>query len=136
MAWFRRNKTAEESPVQATDEVKTVKTEGLFVKCPGCEKTFFKRDFEANLNVCPECGHHLRIGAVERLKHLLDDGRWEEIDAGISSVDALDFVDTKRYSDRLDGMRKRTGLNDAVVTGGDVPMVVLARSIEGFIKRG
>jgi acetyl-CoA carboxylase carboxyl transferase subunit beta len=134
MAWFRRSKTADESPVQTTDEVKTVKTEGLFVKCPGCEKTFFKKDFEANLNVCPECDHHLRIGAVERLRQLLDDGRWEEIDAGIASVDALDFVDTKRYTDRLDGMRKRTGLSDAVVTAvgrmDGRPVVIAAMDLD------
>jgi acetyl-CoA carboxylase carboxyl transferase subunit beta len=116
MAWFRRNKGDMEPPVKPTGEVKTVKTEGLFAKCPGCEGTFFKRDFEAKLNVCPECGHHLRIGAKERLRQLLDDGAWQEIDTGITSIDALDFVDTKRYSERLEGMRARTGLSDAVVT--------------------
>src|SRR6185369_8586206 len=72
MAWFRRNKGDLESPVQANAEVKTVKTEGLFVKCPGCDRTFFKRDFEAHLNVCPECGYHMRIGAKERLGHRFD----------------------------------------------------------------
>jgi acetyl-CoA carboxylase carboxyl transferase subunit beta len=134
MSWFRRNKNAEESPVQATDEVKTVKTEGLFAKCPGCERTFFKRDFEAKLNVCPECGYHLRVGAKERLRQLFDDGLWDEIGAGIASVDPLGFVDTKRYSDRLDGMRERTGLDDAVVTAvgrmGGRPVVVAAMDLE------
>jgi acetyl-CoA carboxylase carboxyl transferase subunit beta len=101
MAWFRRNKNVEEPPVQATAEAKTVKTEGLFAKCPGCERTFFKRDFEANLNVCPECGYHLRIGAKERLRQLFDDGAWQETDTEIASIDPLDFVDTKAYSDRL-----------------------------------
>jgi acetyl-CoA carboxylase carboxyl transferase subunit beta len=134
MAWFKRTKSAEESPVQATGEAKTVKTEGLFLKCPGCEKPSFKRDFEARMYVCPECGHHLRIGALERLRQLLDDGQWEEIDAGIRSVDALDFVDTKSYSARLDGMRERTGLNDAVVTAvgrmGGRRVVVAAMDLE------
>jgi acetyl-CoA carboxylase carboxyl transferase subunit beta len=116
MAWFRRNKTEEQSPVQSTDEVRRVKTEGLFVKCPGCDRTFFKKDFEEHLNVCPDCGYHMRIGAKERLRQLFDDGAYEEIDAGLMSVDALDFVDTKAYSDRLEAMRKRTGLSDAVVT--------------------
>ena len=63
MAWFRRKKETDVPTVQPDGEVKTVKTEGLFVKCPGCERTTFKRDFEANLNVCPDCGHHLRVGA-------------------------------------------------------------------------
>ncbi|HQR38307.1 MAG TPA: acetyl-CoA carboxylase, carboxyltransferase subunit beta [Blastocatellia bacterium] len=116
MAWFRRHKDAQEPPVQVEGEVKTVKTEGLFAKCPGCEHTLFKRDFDENLSVCPDCGHHLRIGAIERLQLLFDDGTYEETDAGISSVDPLHFVDTKGYEERLRGMEKRTGLKDAVVT--------------------
>jgi acetyl-CoA carboxylase carboxyl transferase subunit beta len=134
MAWFRRNKTADEPPVQASAEERTVKTEGLFLKCPGCEKTFFKREFEEKLNVCPECGFHLRIGALERLRQLFDDGQWEEIGHGLVSVDALGFVDTKRYSERLEGMRARTGLDDAVVTAvgrlGGRPIVVAAMDLE------
>jgi acetyl-CoA carboxylase carboxyl transferase subunit beta len=134
MAWFRRNKSVEESPVLQTDEVKTVKTEGLFVKCPGCERAFFKRDFEANQNVCPDCGFHMRIGAKDRLKLLFDDGAWEEIDTQISSVDALGFVDTKSYSERLVGMKARTGLSDAVVTAvgamGGRPVVIAAMDLD------
>ncbi len=116
MAWFRRTKNGEEPPVHPTVEAKTVKTEGLFVKCPGCDNTFFKRDFEAKLNVCPDCGYHMRIGAVERLRHLFDDGVWEEIDTNITTVDALDFVDTKPYGERLSSSRKRTGLSEAIVS--------------------
>ena len=110
MAWFRRNKTLEAPAPQPAGEEKTVKTEGLFVKCPGCDNTFFKREFEARLNVCPDCGFHMRIGARERLRQLLDDGAYEEIDAGITSIDALGFVDTKPDTARLDGMRARTAL--------------------------
>jgi acetyl-CoA carboxylase carboxyl transferase subunit beta len=116
MAWFRRNK--EKPAIEAADESeKTVKTEGLFARCDECGQTSFKKDFEAKLNVCPECGHHMRVGAVERLKQLFDDGKWEELDATMTSVDPLDFVDTKSYEDRLEAMRKRTGINEAVVTG-------------------
>ncbi len=134
MAWFRRNKNVQESPVHTTDEVKTVKTEGLFAKCPGCEKTFFKRDFEAKQNVCPECGHHLRIGARERLRQLFDEGIFDEIDTGITSVDPLDFVDTKSYSARLESMKAKTGLNDAVITAvgrmGGRAVVIAAMDLE------
>lgn len=116
MSWFRRNKDEQSLPVQVDDGAKTVKTEGLFAKCPGCEHTLFKRDFEENFNVCPDCGHHLRIGAIDRIKLLLDEGEYVEIDPNVSSVDPLGFVDTKAYHERLRGMIERTGLKDAVVT--------------------
>jgi acetyl-CoA carboxylase carboxyl transferase subunit beta len=134
MSWFRRNKDAKEPPVQIEGEIKTVKTEGLFAKCPGCEHTLFKRDFDENLNVCPDCGHHLRIGAIDRLKLLFDDGAFEETDTAIASVDPLNFVDTKRYDDRLRGMEKRTGLKDAVVTAvgkmGGLRVVIASMELE------
>ena len=132
MAWFRRNKG--DVPQSDVDEEKTVKTEGLFAKCPGCGQTSFKKDFEEKLNVCPECGHHLRVGAFERLRQLFDDGVYEELDAEITSVDPLDFVDTKSYADRLEAMRKRTGLNDAVLTGigamGGKQVVIAAMELD------
>jgi acetyl-CoA carboxylase carboxyl transferase subunit beta len=133
-SWFQRNRTQRPvGPDTTSTGEKTVKTEGLFLKCAGCDHTFYKKDFEENLRVCPECGHHLRVGARDRLDMMLD-GEWEEIDGGLVSTDPLHFEDTKKYSDRLADLRKRTGLNDAVVTArgrlGGRPVVVAAMDLE------
>jgi acetyl-CoA carboxylase carboxyl transferase subunit beta len=113
MSWFRRkDKPGPSDP----GEQRTVRTEGLFIKCPNCEHSLFKREVEENLNVCPKCGYHFRIGAYERLAMTLDDGQWEEeMDTGLSSTDPLEFVDTKAYRTRLEDMQKSTGLLDAML---------------------
>jgi acetyl-CoA carboxylase carboxyl transferase subunit beta len=133
--WFRRNKSDTSVDLNLDDdEVKTVKTEGLFEKCPGCEQTFYKKDLNVNLRVCAECGHHLRIGARERLRLLLDDARWDEIDTRLEATDPLHFVDTKSYDARLTETRARTGLSDAVVSAlgriGDRPVVIAAMDLD------
>jgi acetyl-CoA carboxylase carboxyl transferase subunit beta len=113
MTWFKR-KGQPERPDD--NEERTVRTEGLFVKCPGCEEMLLKREVDENLNVCPRCGHHNRISAAERLKLTLDDDHWDELDAGLSSNDPLHFVDTKSYRARLRQMQEATGLKDALIT--------------------
>jgi len=114
MSWFKK-KDRPKRPDES--EERTVRTEGLFVKCQGCEDMLLKREVEENLSVCPRCGHHNRINAVERLNLTLDDGEWEELDAGLSSTDPLNFVDTKTYRKRLRSMQENSGLLDALVTG-------------------
>ena len=113
MSWFKRkDKPKHVDP----GEEKTVRTEGLFVKCPGCEQMLFKREVEENLNVCPKCDYHNRINARERLQMTFDDAKWIEHDAGLASTNPLRFVDTKSYSDRLKAMQKKTGVLDAIIT--------------------
>jgi acetyl-CoA carboxylase carboxyl transferase subunit beta len=114
MPWFKKK----DQPRRPDDnEERTMRTEGVFVKCEGCEEMLFKRELEENLNVCPRCNHHGRIGAIERLKLTLDDEQWEELDAGLVSPDPLNFVDSKSYRARLREMRERTRHLDALVTG-------------------
>jgi acetyl-CoA carboxylase carboxyl transferase subunit beta len=115
MSWFKRKDNAIE-PVP-NDEERTVKTEGLFSKCPGCEQTLFKREIEDNLNVCPGCGYHHRIKAADRLKMTLDDSQWNELDPGLYATDPLGFSDTKPYRERLAVTQKSTGILDALITG-------------------
>jgi acetyl-CoA carboxylase carboxyl transferase subunit beta len=113
MAWFKREKKAIE---QATPpEERKVRTEGLWVKCESCGTIVFRKDLEANLLVCPKCGFHFKMNAKQRLEMLLD-GRWTEHDAGMTSTDPLQFVDTKPYAQRLKEARKKLGMNDAVIT--------------------
>ena len=88
--------------IQQTDpsERRTV-PEGLWFKCPACETVLYKTDLEQNLNVCPKCSHHHRIGARARLDGFLDpEGRYE-IGQEVLPVDALKFKDSKRYPERL-----------------------------------
>lgn len=108
--------------IQPTDpsERRTV-PEGLWTKCPTCETVLYKSDLEANLNVCPKCGHHNRIGARARLDAFLDaEGRYE-IGQEVLPVDALKFKDSKKYTDRIKVAMEATGETDAlVVMGGSV----------------
>jgi acetyl-CoA carboxylase carboxyl transferase subunit beta len=130
MSWFKKRGQPERPDA---GEERTVRTEGLFVKCDLCEEMLLKREVDENLGVCPRCGHHHRISAVERLKLTLDDGEWKELDAGLSSTDPLGFVDTKSYRKRLGDMQESTGLLDALITAegriGGRPAIVCAMEL-------
>jgi acetyl-CoA carboxylase carboxyl transferase subunit beta len=89
----------------------------LWTQCPTCATMLFNKQLDKNLRVCTTCGHHFRLSAAARIEQLLDGGTWVEHDAGLRSVDALGFVDTKSYPDRLDAARLATGMGDAAVWG-------------------
>jgi acetyl-CoA carboxylase carboxyl transferase subunit beta len=89
--------------------------EGLWSKCSVCETVLYRADLEKNLNVCPKCSHHNRLGARERLDLTLDPGGRYEIGTQIGPVDFLKFVDSKRYTERLEQAQKDTGEDDALV---------------------
>ena len=111
MAWFKRAR----KPIAAAKDKTSRVPEGLWVKCPGCEQVIYNKDLTTNLNVCPKCGHHFRIGAADRLRMLFDDGTFTEYDKGLVSTDPLKFTDTKPYRTRLESSIEATGLKDAVV---------------------
>jgi acetyl-CoA carboxylase carboxyl transferase subunit beta len=105
--------------------------DNLWHKCPGCEQMLFYRELEANLHVCRNCGHHLRIGAERRLRILFDEGAFTRIELPRTPVDPLRFRDRRRYSDRLKEMQAALGpRSDALVVAhgriGGVPAVVAA----------
>ena len=128
MAWFKRNnsKIVEITPANE----RTVRTEGIFTKCENeeCGATLYKKDLHANQNVCPQCNYHFRLSARERLELLFDDGEYEELFEDVSPVDALGFVDSTPYSERIKKSQKATGLKDAVIIGegkiGERPVVI------------
>ncbi|MEM1058201.1 MAG: acetyl-CoA carboxylase, carboxyltransferase subunit beta [Verrucomicrobiota bacterium] len=91
--------------------------EGLFTKCPACSEIIFNKELEENQMVCSHCGHHGAIRAHKRLTTLLDKGSFEETDAGMTSVDVLEFTGATSYSERLATYQKKTGVHEAVVTG-------------------
>lgn len=92
--------------------------DGLWVKCPSCSKTVFKRLVEERLETCPECGHHFPMPADRRVASLADPDTWQEWDANLTSSDPLGFVDSKPYPERIQQNMAKTGLKDAVTTGG------------------
>jgi acetyl-CoA carboxylase carboxyl transferase subunit beta len=91
--------------------------EKLWTRCPSCSEQLFNKQLEKVLNVCPSCGHHFRLTANARLGQLLDEGTFEERDAGLASQDPLGFVDQKAYPDRLAAAQLATGLRDAALWG-------------------
>jgi acetyl-CoA carboxylase carboxyl transferase subunit beta len=94
--------------------------EGIWVKCPACETVLYKTDLEKNINVCPKCAHHHRIGARARLDSFLDaEGRFE-IGQEVIPVDALKFKDSKKYPERLKDALENTGETDALIVMGGV----------------
>jgi len=115
MSWFKRDKPPGENLPIVEDKDRHVRTEGLWQKCEGCRQITWKKDLEANWNVCPKCGRHSQIDALTRLRLLLDDGEYTEFDADMRSSDPLKFVDSKRYCDKLVAAERATKLPEAVV---------------------
>jgi acetyl-CoA carboxylase carboxyl transferase subunit beta len=120
MAWFEK---IVPSRIKTERRSRSV-PEGLWIKCAACDAPLYRAELERNLHVCPKCGHHMRIGARERLQRFLDPDTGTEIGAGIRPEDPLRFRDSKRYKDRLSAAQKNTGEQDA--------LVVLAGALEGM----
>src|SRR5215471_1997672 len=110
MAWFKKVR----KPIEPQAKKESRVPEGLWVKCPSCGEVIYNKDLAATLSVCPKCGHHFRIGAIERLRTLFD-SEWVEYDIDLRSTDPLTFVDTKPYRKRLESTIASTGMKDAVV---------------------
>ncbi|MEZ6243071.1 MAG: acetyl-CoA carboxylase, carboxyltransferase subunit beta [Phycisphaerales bacterium] len=91
--------------------------EGLWLRCPGCAQLIYRRQMEANLHVCPECGHHFRIGAEERVRQLTDPGSFTEMYKELGPGDPLKFRDLKAYPERVRAEQIRTGQTDACIAG-------------------
>ncbi len=127
MAWFsKKSKRIEAVP----PEERVVNTQNVFVKCEGCEAHLFTGELEDALQVCKHCNHHFRIGARERLRMLFDDAKFEELDGEVISIDPLEFVDSKPYSERIALAKESSGLPEAVINGrgtvGDHPVLAAA----------
>lgn len=115
MSWFRRDKPKIEG--QEGDEEQTVKTEGIFVKCPDCDSALYKRELTDSHEVCTHCGYHFRFSAVDRLKDLFDDGRYQKLDEEVTSGDPLGFIDSKPYKERIEQAKGVSELPEAIISG-------------------
>lgn len=112
MAWFSRSKEN-----ILTDTKRKEIPDGMWTKCDKCGEIIHKMQLHSNAHTCPKCNYHFRISGIEYINILIDDGTFVEINADMVSVDHLNFVDTKKYSDRINGLIKKTGLKDAIRTG-------------------
>jgi acetyl-CoA carboxylase carboxyl transferase subunit beta len=112
MPWFSKKSKRIET---VRPEERVVKTENVFVKCDGCEAHLYKGELDDAQQVCKHCGYHFRIGARERLAMLYDEGKFEELDAEVISIDPLDFVDSKPYPERLTQAKSSSGLPEAII---------------------
>lgn len=92
--------------------------DGLWIKCDGCKQTVYKSDIKENMQICPNCGHHYRIGARERIELVADPGSFNETHTDITAGDPLQFaVGKETYTERIARARELSGLNEALVTG-------------------
>ncbi len=110
MPWFKKTKEIK------TDRKSKI-PEGLWVKCDSCKEIVYRKEVEKNLKVCPKCNYHFRISARDRLKLLVDEGSFTELDENLVSGDPLHFKDTLSYKDRLKENQQKSGLKEAVISG-------------------
>ncbi|MDA9557992.1 acetyl-CoA carboxylase, carboxyltransferase subunit beta [Vibrio sp.] len=89
--------------------------EGVWTKCTSCDQVLYHAELERNLEVCPKCGHHMRMKARRRLESFLDSGSYTELANDLEPQDKLKFKDTKRYKDRITAAQKNSGEKDALI---------------------
>lgn len=111
MTWFEKIMPSRIKTERRTRSV----PEGLWIKCPACDAVLYRAELDRNLQVCPKCSHHMRIGARDRLSRFLDEGSQHELAIGVEPEDPLRFRDSKKYRDRLAAAQKHTGEKDALV---------------------
>ena len=104
--------------------------EGLWKKCPKCASPLYRPELERNLDVCPKCGHHMRIGARRRIDIFLDKDGLEELETSLEAIDRLKFKDVQKYKDRLSDAQRKTGEKDALIAVAgnlkNIPVIVCA----------
>lgn len=128
MNWL--NRIRPNGPAAPKNERASSVPEGLWKKCAKCASPLYRPELERNLDVCPKCGHHMRIGARRRIDIFLDNNSFEELEPDLEGVDRLKFRDVQRYKDRLADAQRKTGEKDALIavagTLKGVPVVVCA----------
>ncbi|MFQ5639917.1 MAG: acetyl-CoA carboxylase, carboxyltransferase subunit beta [bacterium] len=110
MSWFKRAK-------EGLKPQKKKELPNLWVKCDGCEEIIYKKELEKNSYICSKCQFHFRIKSSEYINILLDEGKFDEFNDTIQSVDFLKFKGNKKYADQIKAAMKKTGINEAVRTG-------------------
>jgi acetyl-CoA carboxylase carboxyl transferase subunit beta len=123
----------EKRPLNFLGGKKRSMPEGLWHKCPSCGEVIHELQLSQNLRVCTKCDHHFLANYAERLQYTLDEGSFQELDAHLSPIDALNFKGPSAYAERLASYQKRTGMKDAVTTGhGTIDGVKVAVGVMDF----
>ena len=126
MGWFKRLKDGIQTATRNKREV----PEGLWYKCKSCKATSTSKELREQLYTCPKCNYHVRIGSKEYFSILFDNGEYELILQELTSKDFLNFVDLKKYEQRLEEAKVKTGLEEAVSVGiGEIdglPIIIAA----------
>ena len=112
MSWFTRKDKGILTPTESKREA----PDGLWYQCPSCKKAMHTREHRLLAYTCSNCGYHEKIGSQEYFELLFDETKYTELDAMLSSGDPLNFVDTKKYPERIKATEKKTGLKDACRT--------------------
>ncbi|MGF1526362.1 MAG: acetyl-CoA carboxylase carboxyl transferase subunit beta, partial [Candidatus Competibacterales bacterium] len=112
MTWFEK---LVPSRIRTDTNTKRQVPEGLWIKCDACGAILYRAELERNLQVCPKCGHHRRIGARQRLEWFLDPEAFDELGGEVEPTDFLRFRDSRRYRDRLIQAQRDSGERDALV---------------------
>jgi len=132
--WFKKDRAPKEVREGRTSKV----PEGLWVKCDNCRQILYNKELARNFKICPKCGYHFRLSAPERLRMLLDDEKYVEIETNLRSSDPLKFRDSKKYRDRLRDAEAAVGPSDAIVIAmgslEGIPVVIGA--MEFFFMAG
>ena len=115
--WFEKRKEAQIQRRELEAKVEVEMDPDLWTKCVHCDAQLLKEDLVKNDMVCPVCDYHFRINARTRINQLYDENSFEELFTEIKPTDPLEFFDTESYKDRLEKANKKTGLDDAVITG-------------------
>lgn len=127
MDWFKKRKPG------VVSQAKKEMPDGLWSKCPECGEIVYTKQLEEHFWVCPNCSYHFRISSKKYIKIILDDGKLEEYDQSLESLDPLKFKDSKKYTDRLKAARAKSGLTDAVICGlGTIDSIKVSFTIMDF----
>jgi len=112
MSWFEKLLP---SKIRTDSSKRKSVPEGLWTKCTACNAVLYRAELERNVDVCPKCNHHMRIGARRRLEAFLDEQPRVELSAELRPIDSLKFKDSKKYKDRLSAAQKNTDEHDALI---------------------
>lgn len=136
-SWFEKRKQAQEQRKALEAKIEDDGLPGLWTKCVLCSAQLPKKDLEDNDMVCPLCDYHFRINARTRITQLFDEGSFKEMFSNVKTKDALNFVDTEPYKDRIKKANAKTGLDEAVITGiGEINGNKVATAVMDFEYMG
>lgn len=115
MTWFKKGEEEEKKEKERREDPKLF--DELWLKCKSCNEMIYRKVVERNFQVCPKCNYHFQIPARKRIECLVDPGTFLEQDSDLTSLDPLEFKDSKKYTHRVKESQETTGQKDAVICG-------------------